>query len=158
MTQIEEIKAEIKRRIKQFKEERNKIPSATPKSLEESDFGIISLGARIAALEEILVFINSLSEDKSNENLDEEIKKYFAKVDLKETSFSDIANHFAQWQKEQTINKACDWLRRCIDVDNEVKMIDGEPDAKSFIQKNIYRIKVANQIVEDFKKAMDSEK
>ena len=69
--------------------------------------------------------------------------------------FVEGAQWGANWQKNQTINKACEWLRRCVDVDDEVKMINGEPEAESFIQKNIHRIKVANQIVEDFKKAME---
>ena len=66
-----------------------------------------------------------------------------------------LANNRAQWQKEQTINKACEWLRRCVDVGDEVRMIDGEPEAESFIQKNLHRIEVTNQIIEDFKKAME---
>ena len=70
-------------------------------------------------------------------------------------SFKDGVVAGANWQKNQTINKACEWLRRCVDVDDEVKMINGEPEAESFIQKNIHRIKVTNQIVEDFKKAME---
>jgi hypothetical protein len=63
----------------------------------------------------------------------------------------------AYWQKKQIIDKACKWLRRCINVDDKVKMIDGEPEAKSFIQKNLHRIEVTNQIIADFKKAMEDE-
>ena len=60
-----------------------------------------------------------------------------------------------EYKSKQLIDKACEWLHRCIDVDDEVKMIDGEPEALSFIEKAKHRIEVANQIVEDFKKAME---
>ena len=65
MTQIEQIKAEIKRRIEQFKEERSKVPPTTPKSVDR-----LSLGARIAALEETLVFIKSLPYEQQSSSLD----------------------------------------------------------------------------------------
>ena len=94
--------------------------------------------------------------EQTSKNLEEEIKKYFASVDLKEVTFSDIAHHFADWQKQQTINKAYEWLKRCVDVDDEVKMVNGEPEVHSFIQKIRHRTEVANQIIEDFKKFMEN--
>lgn len=117
---------------------------------------------------DILNFINSLPTEEPSEyleGLEDSIIEYLGHVPENEPEHSEtlytyeqmqeIARHFANWQKEQTINKACDWLRRCVDVDNEVKMIDGEPEALSFIEKAKHRIEVANQIVKDFKKAME---
>ena len=112
---IEKVRAEIKRRIEQFKEERNKIPSEMSKS-----FDIISLGARIAALEEILVFINSILAEQPSEEFKEEFDNYCVHGDIRNPNFDgpfgydDIrktAIHFANWQKEQIINKAYDWLK-----------------------------------------------
>lgn len=52
--------------------------------------------------------INATVDVQQSENLNEEIKKYFASVDLKEVSFADIARHFAQWQKEQMMKSTID--------------------------------------------------
>lgn len=65
MTDIRKITAEIERRIEQFKEERSKVPPTTPKSVDR-----LSLGARIAALEETLVFIQSLPAEQQSSSLD----------------------------------------------------------------------------------------
>ena len=81
----------------------------------------------------------------------------FMEGDYDGTQVHDAFVAGAKWQKERTIDKACEWLRYCVDVDDEVKIIDGEPEVKSFIQKNLHRIEVTNQIVEDFKKAMEDE-
>lgn len=113
MTDKEKIITKIERIIEQLKEERSKIPSPTSEtiitSLEVSlsmSSDRISLGARIAALEEILVFINSLPAEPS-EDLEEAAKEYSGK------SSHPLNNAFkdgAKWQKEQLINKACEWL------------------------------------------------
>lgn len=55
MTDKEKIRAEIERRMKCFKNERNTITKASDNNL--------SLGARIAMCEEILSFINSMKEE-----------------------------------------------------------------------------------------------
>jgi hypothetical protein len=92
-TQVEMIKAEIERRINQFQQEKQKT-----KSLDR-----LSLGARIAMCEELLVFINSLPEEPTNDNLEKEVKEYL------QTNFPDglgfpsvpkVAHHFAKWQKK----------------------------------------------------------
>lgn len=103
------------------------------------------------------------------EQLSEELEKaadyYLDNVPTAELMYGsyegpDVHDAFvagARWQKDQFINKACEWLRRSVDTDEEVKLVDGEPEIKSFIQKNLRRIEVANKIVADFKKAMEDE-
>ena len=105
MTQIETIIAEIERRIEQFKEERSKVPPTTPKSVDR-----LSLGARIAALEETLVFIQSLPAEQPSEEFKGEFEDYLVHGDIRNPNFDgpfgydDIrktAIHFANWKKEQ---------------------------------------------------------
>ena len=47
-------------------------------------------------------------EEPVSEDLEEEIKRYLHKVYDRDTTVSDVARHFAQWQKEQMIAKAID--------------------------------------------------
>ena len=112
-----------------------------------------------SALDKVLDFINSLPKDQPSEGLDVEINlEYKSNYKLKELSLDEFRNiiyYFTQWQKERDIKKACEWLKMCVDVDDEVKMVDGEPEVHSFIQKIRHRTEVANQIIEDFKKFMD---
>ena len=63
--QVEKIKAEIERLKDVFKNEREKVG---PKSI-----GRISLGARIAMLEELLVFIESMKDEDELEGIQKEV-------------------------------------------------------------------------------------
>lgn len=99
-TQVQKIKDEIERRVNQFKHARQEA---------EYDANKLSLGARIAMCEELLVFINSLPEEPINDNLEKEVKAYL------QTNFPDglgfpsvpkVAHHFAKWQKKQMMKDA----------------------------------------------------
>ena len=67
----------------------------------------------------------------TDKDLEEELKRFFEINNLyvdpndlqtirhyngsstdKRYYFEDIARHFAQWQKEQVIEKACEWLQK----------------------------------------------
>lgn len=107
MTQIEQISLEIEQRIEQFKEERSKVPPTTPKSVDR-----LSLGARIAALEETLVFIQSLPAEQPSKALEEAAEEYSGKAS------HPLNNAFkagARWQKERTIKIVCEWLDKNAD-------------------------------------------
>lgn len=67
---------------------------------------------------QIKTFINSLPAEPS-EDLEKEIKLYQLRnpfINHQEKSLNDlikrIAIYFAQWQKEQVIEKACGWLQK----------------------------------------------
>lgn len=116
---------------------------------------------------EVEISVNSLPAEQADEELEKLIQDLTNKYPINKDSVPEQSlNDYYQglrfgvlqgvrWQKEQTINKACEWLRYCIDTNDDVKMIDGEPEARSFIQKNLHRIEVTNQIVAAFKKAME---
>ena len=124
MTQIDKIKAKIEREMK-WK------PKVIPSGMRQRDV----LNIRKTILLTLKDFINSLPAEQPSEDLgiDEELKRFFEINNLfvdandlqtvrhcngspvdKRYYFEDIARHFAQWQKEQTINKACEWLKENI--------------------------------------------
>ena len=62
-------------------------------------------------------FINSLPVEHQSEDLEEEIKrKYESNIGLMMPieDFRKLILHFVNWQKNQTINKACEWLQKHI--------------------------------------------
>ena len=92
MTQIETIIAEIKRRVNKYEDDHDPVPMA---------------------LKSVIDFINSFPSELPSKELE-----YFA-TSLEETigtsphSRETIISYLqqaAQWQKEQLINKACEWL------------------------------------------------
>lgn len=102
--------------------------------------------------------------EQPSEDLEKTIIEYLSHVPENEPESSntlytyeqmqDTARHFAHWQKERLIKKACQWLHDRVDVDDEVKMINGEPEASSWVAKNLHRIEVADKLVAEFRKAM----
>jgi len=64
---------------------------------------------------------DSFDEEPVSEDLEEEIDRYmnrFIPGDIREAPFrsmEECAIHFANWQKEKMINKACEWLENVID-------------------------------------------
>ena len=108
MTQIEKIIAEIERLM-------NWKPKAIPSGMRQRDV----LNIRKGVLLVLKYFINSLPESQPSENLEEYYtkdflpKEWFAKQGQRTLSEFNFftASHFAQWQKEQIINEACQWLQ-----------------------------------------------
>ena len=106
MTDKEKIKAEIERFRK--KEE------------EYIDNGGLFIGNAEGAIDmadDIIKFIDSLPEEPVNEDLEEAETKYVNAYGYTEDDYaaerSIAKEHFkagAQWQKQQTINKTCNWL------------------------------------------------
>ena len=70
MTDKEKIRAEIERQINCFRTEKDKEGA--------SQIDKLSLGGRVAVLEELLSFINSLPDEPVSEGLEKEIKKYIS--------------------------------------------------------------------------------
>ena len=92
MTEKEQIRAEIARYIR-----------------EEVCSGYSS----IACCRDLLKFIDSLPEEKPSEDLEEEVKRYysdnFTYISSDQPTLSiltNVARHFAEWQKEQMIKDA----------------------------------------------------
>lgn len=76
---------------------------------------------RCEAYKELLEFIDSHPEEPVSEDLEEEIKKmqrHYRTIDeydgypatIYASGIDYIARHFANWEKEKIINKACEWL------------------------------------------------
>ena len=64
-------------------------------------FNILDNTATIGGLrDDILRYIDSLQEEPVSEDLEEEIGRYFKENGDKWT-YTDVARHFAKWQKEQ---------------------------------------------------------
>lgn len=146
MTQIEQIKAEIERLKKELYKQQDVRIDGSPIPV----FDINAIDGMLKILEEIKGFINSLPIEQPSEELEEEINSYskeslalkFPTTDKKQikADIEYIARHFANWQKEQTINKACEWLRQ-----NTMKSL-----VLSSEDENLTK-----EFIEDFKKAME---
>ena len=94
--QVEQIRAEIERRMNCFKNERNTLLKASDNNL--------SLGARIAMCEELLVFIDSLQEEPVNEDKDLEETINTIKLLTSNTALLTFEYGFrkgAEWQNEK---------------------------------------------------------
>lgn len=59
--------------------------------------------------EKLLKFIDSLQEEPVSEDLEEEIGRYF-KENGDKWAYTDVARHFAKWQKEQMMAKAVEMV------------------------------------------------
>ena len=136
MNKVEKIKAEIKRRYNILKN------VASPQNKDYYD-------GKIVSYIETLDFLNSLEEPVSNDL--EEAAMQYAKSKHKDTTLQQIVSWDfkagAQWQKEQMIDKACDWL-----ADNYSKYIITKGLA------TIFRATIdfdTIRMIEDFKKAME---
>jgi hypothetical protein len=102
-------KEKISAKIEQLKEELKDLPSGDYKD-----------GVIYVLEEELIPFINSLITEHQGKEFKEEFEHYCVHGDIRNPNFEgpfgydDIrktAIHFANWQKEQLINKACEWLR-----------------------------------------------
>ena len=74
-------------------------------------YGAIPSDAEIIAkINEVIDYINSLSEEKPSENLNDEIKKFIEEYGYKRGEdkllIAIVARHFAEWQKEQMMKDA----------------------------------------------------
>ena len=79
----------------------------------------------IGYIEGMVEYRNSLQEEPVSEELDEEIRKYLIDfkgyphvMDEEEKNMIKMARHFANWQKQQMIDKACEWLKYYISYDD----------------------------------------
>lgn len=100
-------------------------------------------------------------------DLEEEINKVYLQnrerggnmnmlVILNEKQFSDIARHFAEWQKQRMIEKAVKWLSDRIHINQEVECNeDGQPYAASYLDYCEKRLKAVEEITNDFRKTME---
>lgn len=59
-------------------------------------------------IDAISILLDSMQEKLVSKELEEEIKRYLHKVYDRDTTVSDVARHFAKWQKEQMMAKAID--------------------------------------------------
>jgi hypothetical protein len=135
MTDREIIRAEIERRMKCFKNERNTITKASDNNL--------SLGARIAMCEELLSFIDSLQEEPVSEDLEEAADCYKDMITPEEVDDSEHAYYYetyteyqiadafkagAKWQKEQD--------QKTIELAEDHAMLAGMEKMKEQMMKN----------------------
>ena len=114
-------------------------PETIPQPQRRKEIQCARLGVLIG-LEE---FINSLPAEQSSRELESEIKLYLLRnpvVNHSETSLNELikraAVYFANWQKEQTINKACDYLSKLKTQD-----FPGAPMENLFEDYEIYQFK-----------------
>lgn len=69
-------------------------------------------------------------------------------------SSKDIKEAFeegAEWM----IDKAYEWVKEHIYIPYEGKMINGEPDATDYIEWTKERLRYAEEVAQDFRKAME---
>lgn len=60
-----------------------------------------------------------------------------------------------EWQKQALIKKACEWITQYIDIPYEVRMTEEGPIASDYINYAKKRLKYVEEVVNDFKKAME---
>lgn len=109
-----------KNQIKQYLQDRLQGLESIKK---EREWTTAELGD-VACCKQTLAFIDSLQEESTSNDLEREIKHYVydpyfdlngvavkgATDYLTVEDVADIARHFVQWQKEQMITKACNYL------------------------------------------------
>lgn len=132
MTQIEQIRDEIERRRAKYKE------------LISKSFGVEQeyfKGMAVVA-DEMMLFVNSLPAEQPSEELEIEIKrKYKNNIGLMMPieSFRKLILYFTNWQKEQTINKACEWLNK-----NVVEYHPRKGELRPIVNTNAFREAMEN--------------
>lgn len=82
------------------------------------------------AYEKVLAFINSLPEEPASKDLEEEIERFsdYSNLLAPQEEVEIIARHFANWQKERLINKACKWLSNFYSEDRHCYLVDKDID------------------------------
>lgn len=102
MTDKEKIIAEIER-----------LTEVTGYALSEYENGRRS--AMYDIRKQLIEYINSLPAEQQSEELEEEIKRKYKSNNalmMPIEDFRKIIIHFTDWQKQRTINKACEWLNK----------------------------------------------
>lgn len=113
MSKAEKIKAEIERL-------KNELIQEVEKGYKsEFDEG------RISAFEDMMVYINSLEEETTDSDLEDEITRCIVDEDM---NFSDVAHHFAQWKEKQLTKNSIS-----MDIDSETEW----DDIHKFLRKNL---------------------
>ena len=59
--------------------------------------------------------------------------------------------------KDSFIEKACDFIRKMVDVPHNIDCKDGQPLVDDYIKYAEERLKAAEKVVENFKKYMEGE-
>lgn len=82
----------------------------------------------IGYIEGMVEYRNSLQEEPVSEELNEEIRKYLIDfkgyphvMDEEEKNMIKMARHFANWQKQQMIDKACEWLEKQFNMPDDFR-------------------------------------
>ena len=82
----------------------------------------------IGYIEGMVEYRNSLQEEPVSEELDEEIRKYLIDfkgyphvMDEEEKNMIKMARHFANWQKQQMIDKASEWLEKQFNMPDDFR-------------------------------------
>lgn len=126
---IEKIRAEVKIRL-----------SANGAFDEEGDSAWHYDQGLNDAYNYILSFLDTLEkEEKPIEGLEEEIRRYQKEVWDYDTLLSDVARHFAQWQKEQMMDE---WLK-----DRDGCFWDGVEEGKKAMREQMMKEAVEGEVV-----------
>lgn len=126
MTQIETIIAEIERLM-------NWKPKAIPSGMRQRDV----LNIRKGVLLTLKAFINSLPAEQPSEELEYLATSLEEAIDTSPHSRETIISYMlqaAQWQKEQTINKASQWLNK-----NVVEYHPRKGELRPIVNSNAFR-------------------
>ena len=120
----EQIRQEIERRMEAYKT-KNGFPAGTICAI------------RIETYEGLLSFIDSLPEEKPSKDLEEEVKRYysdnFTYISSDQPTLSiltNVARHFAEWQKERMIKDA-----------KEIITIQGSLTEPEFVKQRVIFLK-----------------
>ena len=99
--------------------------------------GGASFSEVIDKVNEVIAFINSLPEEKPSENLEEEVKRYysdnFTYISSDQPTLSiltNVARHFAEWQKEQMMKDA-----------KEIITVQGSLTEPEFVKQRVIFLK-----------------
>lgn len=103
MNKVEKIRKEIERLKQQFMSQADDFHSL---GMEEKENYCAILASNMAAL---IRYIDSLEEEPVSNDLEKEIQRYYNEMDG-DCRYMQTARHFARWQKQQVVAKACDWL------------------------------------------------
>lgn len=111
MTNIEKIRQEIERRKVQYYEREMK---AWDDNGEYGDEDCYFYQGQRKACEGLLLFLDTLSEEPDNEDLNDEIKKFIEEYGYERGEdkllIAIVARHFANWQKQQMLKDAVEGM------------------------------------------------
>jgi len=134
MSNIEKIKAEIERQLEYFK---GKEDDAWDDCDNYTDEDAQWYQGHWKMCSKLLSFIDSLPEEKPSENLEEEVKRYysdnFTYISSDQPTLSiltNVARHFAEWQKERMIKDA-----------KEIITVQGSLTEPEFVKQRVIFLK-----------------